>query len=535
MWWVGRWAPLLLCLLQSAPGRPRLAPPRNVTLLSQNFTVYLTWLPGLSSPPNVTYFVRYQSFSRPGHWQKVERCAGIKALVCPLMCLKGQDLYNKFKGRVQAAAAGRGRSLPVESGYLDYLSEVELAPPTLVLTLTESMLRVNATYQLPPCMPSVDLKYQVEFWKEGSGNKTLFPDIPHGQPVQIPLQHRAHGHHCLSARTVYTFTVPKYSLFSEPSCIFLKAPGTNWAVLTLPFLLPLLGAAAVAGVIWKKLEGDPWFQWVKTPQALDFSEYSYPTATFQPSGPEFTGDLILCPQKELTIRMRPVPQVRDPDTLQAGPEKDGTEDEDEDTDDSDSIQPYLDQPLFVTKKLQVTGHTEAYESGVDSGGPWTPPDGSEGSSAWDSSDRSWPSTVDSSLTDEVESSSCLDKKEADQEPGRDGHPEPLGGLEFSEDSGTVEELLKDDLSGWRIWDSLPPPKFLVPGEPPVSLQMLTFCWDNNPGEEEGEEEEEEEEVEKEEEEGWESEPKGSSADCWGAPSLQRTEVRGRLLGDYMAR
>nr|XP_021487183.1 interferon lambda receptor 1 isoform X2 [Meriones unguiculatus] len=506
MWWVGRWAPLLLCLLQSAPGRPRLAPPRNVTLLSQNFTVYLTWLPGLSSPPNVTYFVRYQSFSRPGHWQKVERCAGIKALVCPLMCLKGQDLYNKFKGRVQAAAAGRGRSLPVESGYLDYLSEVELAPPTLVLTLTESMLRVNATYQLPPCMPSVDLKYQVEFWKEGSGNKTLFPDIPHGQPVQIPLQHRAHGHHCLSARTVYTFTVPKYSLFSEPSCIFLKAPGTNWAVLTLPFLLPLLGAAAVAGVIWKKLEGDPWFQWVKTPQAL-----------------------------ELTIRMRPVPQVRDPDTLQAGPEKDGTEDEDEDTDDSDSIQPYLDQPLFVTKKLQVTGHTEAYESGVDSGGPWTPPDGSEGSSAWDSSDRSWPSTVDSSLTDEVESSSCLDKKEADQEPGRDGHPEPLGGLEFSEDSGTVEELLKDDLSGWRIWDSLPPPKFLVPGEPPVSLQMLTFCWDNNPGEEEGEEEEEEEEVEKEEEEGWESEPKGSSADCWGAPSLQRTEVRGRLLGDYMAR
>lgn len=246
-------------------------------------------------------------------------------------------------------------------------------------------------------------------------------------------------------------------------------------------------------------------------------------ATFQPSGPELPGDLILCPRKELTIKMRPVPRVRDPATLQAGPEKDSSEDEEEDADDSDSIQPYLDQPLFVMEKLQVTGHTETDESGMDSGGPW-----SEGSSAWDASDRSWPGTVDSSLTDEVGSSSCLDKKETDQEPGGDGHPEPLPCLEFSEDSGTVEDLLKDDVSRWRIWDSLPPPKFLVPGESPVSLQMLTFCWDSNPEEEEGEEEEGEEE-------GWKSEPEGSSADCWGASSLQRSEGRGGIVGDYMAR
>lgn len=48
---------------------------------------------------------------------------------------------------------------------------VELAPPTLVLAQMEKILRVNATYQLPPCMPSLELKYQVEFWKEGLGNK----------------------------------------------------------------------------------------------------------------------------------------------------------------------------------------------------------------------------------------------------------------------------------------------------------------------------------------------------------------------------
>ncbi|CAH7438311.1 interferon lambda receptor 1 [Phodopus roborovskii] len=526
MWRVGRWAPLFLCLLQSVPGWSRLAPPRNVTLFSQNFTVYLTWLPGLGNPPDVSYFVTYQGYPSSQHWKKVGQCAGTKALVCPLMCLKRQDLYNKFKGRVQAASASaRGRSPPVESKYLHYLLDVEPAPPTLVLTQMEKILWVNATYQLPPCMPHSDLKYEVQFWKEGIEHKTQFPATEHNKPMEIPLQQGANGRHCLSARTIYTFTVAKYSHFSEPSCIFIGAPGANWAVLTLPLLLPLLVAAATVGVIWKTLEGNPWFQRVKMPQALDFSEYRYPMVTFQPSAPEFPDDLILGPQKELTIRISPGPRVRDPGTLQAGPEKDSTEDEDEDTDDSDSVQSYLEPPLFMREKLQVMGHSETAESGVGSGG-------SEDSSAWDSSDRSWSSTVDSSLKDEAGSSSCLDKKEPDQEPDGDGHQEALPCLEFSEDSGTMEELLKDDLSRWRIWGSLSPKRDLVPGESPVSLQTLTFSWDRHFEEEEGEEEEEEEE---EEVDDWESEPKGSIASCWDTSSLQRTEVKDRMLGDYMAR
>ncbi|VTJ91456.1 Hypothetical predicted protein [Marmota monax] len=170
----GRWAPLLLGLLLTAPGGSRLAPPRNVMLLSQNFSVYLTWLPGLGNPQNVTYFVAYQSSPTPRKWQKVKKCAGTRALVCPLMCLKKQDLYNKFKARVQAASA-RVRSPWVESESLDYLSEVEPAPPILVFTQTKKILRVNATYQLPPCMPLVDLIYKVEFWKEGTTNKVGSP------------------------------------------------------------------------------------------------------------------------------------------------------------------------------------------------------------------------------------------------------------------------------------------------------------------------------------------------------------------------
>lgn len=44
----------------SPTGRLHLAPPQNVTLLSRDFGVYLTWLPGPGNPQNVTYFVAYQ-------------------------------------------------------------------------------------------------------------------------------------------------------------------------------------------------------------------------------------------------------------------------------------------------------------------------------------------------------------------------------------------------------------------------------------------------------------------------------------------
>ena len=39
----------------------------------------------------------------------------------------------------------------------------------------EKILWVNATYQLPPCVPSLDLKYDLEFWKEGEEHKVGNP------------------------------------------------------------------------------------------------------------------------------------------------------------------------------------------------------------------------------------------------------------------------------------------------------------------------------------------------------------------------
>ncbi|XP_023115826.1 interferon lambda receptor 1 [Felis catus] len=521
---LGRWVPLLLCLLQSTQGRPHLAPPQNVTLLSRNFSVYLTWLPGPGYSQNVTYFVAYQSAPTPRRWRKVNQCAGTKELACSLMCLEKQDLYNKFKGRVWAVSTG-SRSPPVESKYLDYLFDVEPAPPVLVVTRKEEILSINATYQLPHCMPPPDLKYEVDFWKEGTKNKTRFPATPRGQPVQIPLQPATSGPYCLSARTIYTFGDPKYSGFSKPTCFFLGAPGANWVFLgLLLLLLPLLLVIAIGHVIWRRFTDNPWFQQAKMPWALDFTGHRRPVATFQPCGPESPDALILRPQKELARRVRPSPSVRTPATVQAGSEEDSAEeekDDEEDTDDGVSFQPYIEPPPFLGQDHRTPGHSEV-------GGTWTPPSQAEGSSAADASDRSGASTGGSSPRDEPESC-CLTKKGPGQGPGGDGCQEPLLLHEFSQDLSFLEDPLKDNLSSWTTCFSSPGLN-LVPGEPPVSLHTLTFCWDSSP--------EEEEEEEGEEEGGGgerESEIEGDVTGNWRAESLQKAEVRGGTLGHYMAR
>ncbi|XP_004637786.1 interferon lambda receptor 1 [Octodon degus] len=523
----GRWAPLLLCLLQAAPGRPFVAPPRNVTLFSQNFNVYLAWLPGLGNPKNVTYFVAYQSILTLRRWRRVHKCWGTSALLCSLMCLEKQDLYNKFKARVRAASASAS-SPWVESQYLEYLLEVELGPPTLVLTWKKNILTVNATYQLPPCIPILDLQYEVQFWKEGARNKTLLPAATVGQPVQIPLQPSARGRHCLSARTTYTFIDPKYSSFSEPSCLSLEAPGSSWTVLTLPLLSPLVVVAAVGSVMWKNLKGDPWFQREKTPpRALDFSGHRRPVAAFEPRAPESLDELFLCPQKKLTRKVSLAPPVRASASLLSGSE-DSAEDEEEDMDDRVSVRSYMEQPLFQEQELQRPESSEADESGVHSGGPWTPVGHSEGCDSGESSDRSWPSTRDSLLWDEAGSSSYTGtRKGLGQGPGGEEHQEELLPCpESPEDLGILEEPLKDGVSSWASWGSLSPRRNLLPGEPLISLQTLTFGWDHRPEEEEEEEGGEEER---------ESEPEDSSSYSGQAGDLLRTKIRSGTLGHYMAR
>ncbi|XP_037354899.2 interferon lambda receptor 1 [Talpa occidentalis] len=498
---VGPWAPLLLWLLQSASGKPRLAPPQNVTLFSRNFNMYLTWLPGPGNPEDVTYFVNYKSPPVFQQWRKVKNCTGTKELECSLMCEEKLDLFNKVKARVRASSP-IGRSHWVESMSLEYLFDVEPAPPVLVVTRTKEFLSINATYQLPHCMPPSDLKYEVAFWKEGSENKTPFPITPHGQPVQIPLQPTTDESYCLSARTIYTYADSKYSQFSNSTCFSTEASGTNWAFLVL--LLPVPLAIATRCVIQKSVRGNPWLQQTQKPQALDFSGHRHSVATFQPCGPERPDNLVLCSPKELTRRVRLAPRVRAPAPVQAGPDGSAQDEgEDEDEDDSGRVQPYLEPPPFLGQELQIPA------------GPGTPLAQVKESPAWDCSDRSWPSTGGSSSWDEAGSSGYTAKKG----PG----PE-LGGDKLSEDTGSQEESLKDDVPSWAHPDSFSLRLSLLPEELPISLKTLTFM-DSSP----------EDEEEEEEEDGRESEAEDKGAGSWEAESLWGTEVRGRTLGHYVAR
>ncbi|VFV24707.1 interleukin-28 receptor subunit [Lynx pardinus] len=516
--------------------RPHLAPPQNVTLLSRNFSAYLTWLPGPGYSQNVTYFVAYQRLSAKVSREEVAFCSLDPQLLCGDMAPSGQDSDSPAirEGRPGARDSMRKGRLAVSLACSFDLSEPQFAsskaPQALGGRHTRGTLSGRAASELRPSVPQDSVEKKPDDAGSRSAHpcslseQTRFPATPRGQPVQIPLQPDTSGPYCLSARTIYTFGDPKYSGFSKPTCFFLGAPGANWVFLGLLLLLPLLLVIAIGHVIWRRFTDNPWFQQAKMPWALDFTGHRRPVATFQPCGPESPDALILCPQKELTRRVRPSPSVRTPATVQAGSEEDSAEeekDDEEDTDDGVSFQPYIEPPPFLGQDHRTPGHSEV-------GGTWTPPSQAEGSSAADASDRSGASTGGSSPRDEPESC-CLTKKGPGQGPGGDGCQEPLLLHEFSQDLSFLEDPLKDNLSSWTSCFSSPGLN-LVPGEPPVSLHTLTFCWDSSP--------EEEEEEEGEEEGGGgerESEIEGDVTGNWRAESLQKAEVRGGTLGHYMAR
>ncbi|XP_012787040.2 interferon lambda receptor 1 [Sorex araneus] len=498
------WVSLLLCLLQFASGKPRLAPPQNVTLLTKDFYMYLTWLPGPGNPQNVTYSVQYQSVSET-KWHNVKSCRRTTALNCDLTCLKSLDEYNKFKAQVRAISA-RSKSHWVESRFLDYFFEVEPAPPVLLISQAENFLNINATYRLPSCSIDLDLNYQLAFWKEGTENKTLLSD----SPVQIPLAPLAKGNYCLSARTIYVHSDIKYSSFSKPTCIFLKDPVATWVFLLL--LLPVPLVIAIGGVVWKNFTGSCWSERVKMPQTLDFSGHRPTVVTLPPSILESLDKLSLHPQKELSIRAKLSAQGRSPVSTQAWTEKGSAkgvnkEEEEEVTDEDDDNDSIYFQPYILPPQLPE--HSEL--------GDWgTPPLLADKPPAWDSSSSSWTRT---------ESSGYLSKEGSGQRLGREESPEPLLLPKDSEDSDSLEEPLKDELSSWVSCGSLLPGWTLDLEEPQVCLHTLSILSSTG----------EEEEGEEEEESGLDSDSEDCGASSWEIKSPQETETRGQALGHYMAR
>uniref|UniRef100_A0A6I8N555 Uncharacterized protein n=1 Tax=Ornithorhynchus anatinus TaxID=9258 RepID=A0A6I8N555_ORNAN len=109
------------------------------------------------------------SFENQKRWWKVPPCHLRARQTCDLTCLV-KNQHIKFKGRVRAVTPG-ARSPWAESQYLDYIFDVELAPPILEVRRLEAALIVNATFPLPACESLEPLKYDVDFWEAGRPKK----------------------------------------------------------------------------------------------------------------------------------------------------------------------------------------------------------------------------------------------------------------------------------------------------------------------------------------------------------------------------
>ncbi|NXS36054.1 INLR1 protein, partial [Pomatostomus ruficeps] len=209
-------------------GRGQLLPPQNVTLLSRDFAMILTWAPG--EVPGVTYTVRYESQDRPDKWMKVPHCKNIPRTFCNLTCAL-PNFYVKVRARVKVVW-GRFQSPWVQSQFKDYYSDVELAPPVLSLDVGENSIHVTASFPLPTCVENLTWKYDLNLWEAGSEDKVSksgsFQKKYEGcfRKDTVTINTTAlSGNYCLSARALYESVSTKHSEFSQPVCVLINPRG----------------------------------------------------------------------------------------------------------------------------------------------------------------------------------------------------------------------------------------------------------------------------------------------------------------------
>ncbi|NXV21531.1 INLR1 protein, partial [Cepphus grylle] len=203
-------------------GHVQLPSPQNVTLLSKDFDMILTWTPGEGSPPDVTYTVRYKSQERTDKWIKVPHCKNIHRTSCNLTCVL-PNFFVKVQARVKAVS-GAFQSPWVESQFKIYYLDVELAPPVLNVNVKENLIHVNASFPLATCVESLSWTYDLNLWEAGSEDKKQYECNFRKNTVTIDTT-ALRGNYCLSARSSFQSLDFKYSKFSQPLCVLLNHKG----------------------------------------------------------------------------------------------------------------------------------------------------------------------------------------------------------------------------------------------------------------------------------------------------------------------
>ncbi|XP_068892115.1 interferon lambda receptor 1 isoform X2 [Aphelocoma coerulescens] len=359
---------MALSLLQQAQGHVQLFPPQNVTLLSKDFAMILTWAPGEGSPPDVNYTVRYESQDRPEKWMKVPHCKNIPRTFCNLTCALS-NFYVKVRARVKAVW-GQFQSPWVKSQFKDYYSDVELAPPVLNLNVKENFIHVSASFPLPTCVENLTWKYDLNLWEAGSEDKKEYDGCFRKDTVTINTT-ALRGNYCFSARALYESIDLKHSEFSQPVCVLLNHKAVEWKfpllVVILLFVLPIFVASPFICSLVKHEAKKK-----KMPQ--DFSQFKAagPTFHLELSEKEFCGDDLSCMEK-------PIPQRRTNRALgghhlpwmasfPSSSSSSSSSSEDEEEEDSSAFIPYNEMPRYPKRLRSCQPPPAAQgETSLDSG------------------------------------------------------------------------------------------------------------------------------------------------------------------------
>ncbi|XP_038016855.1 interferon lambda receptor 1 [Motacilla alba alba] len=361
---------MALCLLQQARGHVQLLPPQNVTLLSKDFAMILTWAPGEGSPPDVTYTVRYESQDRLDKWMKVPHCRNIPRSFCNLTCALS-NLYVKVRARVKAVW-GRSQSPWVKSQFKDYYSDVELAPPVLTLDVRDNSILVSASFPLPTCVENLTWKYDLNLWEAGSEDKKKYEGYFRKDTVTINTT-ALRGNYCFSARALYESINLKHSEFSQPVCVLLnhKAQWKFPLLVVIPlFVLPIFVASPFICCLVKQEAKQR-----KMPQVLDFSQFKAagPTFHLELGGKEFCSDDLSCSEKPVPQRStnralggHHLPWMASFPSSSSSLSSSWSEDEEEE--DSSTLIPYHGMPRYPKRRLGSQPSPAAVgESSLDSG------------------------------------------------------------------------------------------------------------------------------------------------------------------------
>ncbi|XP_010080597.1 PREDICTED: interferon lambda receptor 1 [Pterocles gutturalis] len=358
---------MALCFLWQSRGHVQLPPPQNVTLLSKDFDMILTWVPGEGSPPNVTYTVRYESQERMDKWIKVPHCKNIHRTSCNLTCVF-PNLFVKVQARVKAVS-GRFQSPWIESQFKEYHLDVELAPPVLNVNVKENLIHVNASFPLATCVESLLWMYDLNLWKAGSTHKKQYEGNFRKDTVTINTT-ALRGNYCLSARSSFQSIDFKHSKFSQPVCVLLNHKA-EWefpfsAMIPMFVLSVLLTSAFVICLLKQDAKRK------KMPHALDLSHLNAAglALRWEPIEKEYFRDYLICTEKPTSQSKtsKALPRNSIPWIASFLSSSSSEEEEQEEEEDSSTFIPYTEMPRFPKRHLncQPSGRAQA-ETSLDSG------------------------------------------------------------------------------------------------------------------------------------------------------------------------